>query len=330
MRKSCIIFGSIILIILSLSFFNYNYPFITPKVGKWSVGFQKVGHIFPSVIVDSKQLIPYTRLDSILKSEDNYIADPFYIQEAGIYYLFVELKGRENADIALFTSNNGQEYSYQGIVLNESFHLSYPQVFKYKKEYYMLPETNETNQVLLYKAQNFPYNWIIEDTLIKNTRLKDPTILLSKDRNLIIGVDDKLTQFIYEADSLRGKWNEVENYKQGWGNETRPAGRFFRLDENWYLPVQDRSLGYGSGVSIYKLQLKDRLELVKEKSRYLEAQKKIKWFNRGMHHLDIQADGKSYYMVYDGDHNINDEEYFQMKRTFKFNLIDIYNYFSKN
>ena len=328
-NKNWIVIGlSVVLAVVSILILDFNYPFYTKSVGRWSVGFQKVKGVFPSPNIDSLQLIPYTRIDSILRSEDNYIADPFYIKEAGVYYLFVELKGKQNADIALFTSYTGEYYSYKGIVLDEPFHLSYPQVFKYEDDFYMLPETNQTNQVLLYRAVNFPYKWIVEDTLIKNIRLKDPSILLSKERNLIVGVDDHLTQFIYEADSLKGVWKEVANYEQRWGNETRPAGRFFQIDKDWYLPVQDRSLGYGSGVSIYKLKLKGKLELTQVRSRYLQEQSQIKWFNRGMHHLDVQGEGDSYYMVYDGDRNINGEEYFQMKRTLKFNLIDIYNYFS--
>lgn len=331
MRKIWIfVSGVVLLIVFCLFIFNYKYPFITKKVGRWSVGFQNTTNVFPSPKLDPNQLITYSRLDSILKSEDNYIADPFYLKKEGIYYLFVELKGKENADIALFTSKDGIAYSYKGIILDEPFHLSYPQVFKYEDDFYMLPESNDANHVLLYKALDFPYNWIIEDTLLKNIRLKDPSILLSEGLNLIVGVDDHLKQFMYKADSLKAKWKEVENYTQRWGNETRPAGRFFEVDGSWYLPLQDRSLGYGSGVSIYKLQIRDKLELIQEKSRYLKELPYIKWFNRGMHHLDIQPDGDSYYMVYDGDHNLRGEEYFQMKRTLKFNLIDIYNYFSED
>ncbi len=318
-----LIIGIIVLII-----FNYRYPFFTSSVGNWSVGFGKMEQVFPKSELDLNNVITYEYINSIVPGSIDYIADPFFIKESDTYYLFVELKGEENANIALLTSLDGQDYEYKGIVLDEPFHLSYPQVFKHKGEYYMLPEASGSNHVLLYKAENFPYEWGISDTLIKNIGLKDPSLLLSEDLNLIVAVDDDLKQYMFTADSLNGSWTEAKNYKQRWGNETRPGGRFFKVDNNWYLPLQNRSLGYGTGISLYKLGTEnDRLEFKLAEKMYLGAQQEIEWFNRGMHHLDIQKNGDDYYMVYDGDRNLNGDNSFQYKRTIKFNLIDIYNYF---
>lgn len=151
MRKIWIFVSVVVLLsVFSLFIFNYKYPFITKKVGRWSVGFQNTANVFPSPKLDPNQLITYSRLDSILKSEDNYIADPFYLKKDGIYYLFVELKGKENADIALFTSKDGITYSYKSIILDEPFHLSYPQVFKYEDDFYMLPEKAMTQIMFCY------------------------------------------------------------------------------------------------------------------------------------------------------------------------------------
>lgn len=328
-KKIFIFFGIIVLAgIVILIIFNYRYPFISSNVGHWSVGFKSSSKIFPAVEVHTRNIITYKAIDSLIPEDIDYIADPFYIKEGGVFYLFVELKGEGNADIALLTSGDGENYRYKGIVLDENHHLSHPQVFKYKEEFYMLPETIGSNQVLLYKAENFPYDWRISDTLIKNRHLKDPSLLLSEELNLIVAVDDNLKQYMFTADSLNGSWTEAKNYKQRWGNETRPGGRFFKVDDHWYLPLQNRSLGYGTGISLYKLETEnDRLEFNLSEKMYLGPQQEIEWFNRGMHHLDIQKTGDEFYMVYDGDRNLNGEKTFQYKRTIKFNLIDIYNYF---
>lgn len=317
---------TVLALLLVLIVFNYRYPFVTPSVGNWSVGFSEASNVFPTVNIDSNNIITYKYINSITPEKQHFIADPFFIKEKDIFYLFVELKGESNADIALLTSRDGENYDFKGIVLDEEFHLSYPQVFKYNGEIYMLPETTGSNQVLLYRANNFPYEWVITDTLIKNRRLKDPSLLLSDDLNLIVAVDDNLKQFIFKADSLEGNWKEAKNYKQRFGNETRPGGRFFKVNDNWYLPIQNRKKGYGTGVSLYKLEnLNDYFEFKLANRFYLEPQSKIKWFNRGMHHIDIQEIGAKYYMVYDGDRNLNGKKEFQYKRTIKFNLIDIYN-----
>ena len=312
-------------VFLLIVIFNSRYPFITQKVGKWSVGYG-FAESLSRIKISSDHLISYEKIDSLLGTENNYIADPFFIKEKDSFYLFTELKGEENADIALFTSTDGLDYNYKGIVLNEDFHLSYPQVFKYKEEFYMLPETKQSGNVLLYKAENFPYKWKIEDTLIRNVQVKDPSILLSPELNLIVTVDDHMNQLLFTADSLKGTWKEVKNYNSKMGNETRPGGRFFKFKNEWYLPVQDRSLGYGSGISLYKLNNSaGNLSLQLSESRYLHEMKEIPWFNRGMHHLDIQKIDNSYYMVYDGDRNKNGEKVFQVKRTLKYNFHDLFN-----
>ncbi|MDT0643029.1 hypothetical protein RM553_09340 [Zunongwangia sp. F363] len=312
-----------IVLVISLLIMNYRYPFVTEKVGKWSVGYGFSEDPITKTDISEDHLISYEKVDSLLQNEGNYIADPFFIKEKDSFYLFTELKGQKNADIALFTSANGLNYEYKGVVLNEDFHLSYPQVFKYRDEFYMLPETNQSGNVLLYKAEDFPYQWRIVDTLIENVNFKDPSLLLSPDLNLIVTVDDHMNQLMFTADSLEGQWREVRKYTSKKGNETRPGGRFFNYKGEWFLPIQDRRFGYGSGISIYRLKnSEENIELVPFKNRYLKEMKNIKWFNRGMHQLDIQKIGDAFYSVYDGDRNINREKAFQIKRTLKYNWYD--------
>src|SRR3970282_1407135 len=109
-----------------------------------------------------------------------FLADPFFVKEEDTIYLFFEhQKSKSNADVGLLTSIDGKNYRYRGTVLSQKFHLSYPQVFKYKGDFYMVPESKQANAVLLYKAHRFPYGWRICDTLIANVQLVDPTIYLS-------------------------------------------------------------------------------------------------------------------------------------------------------
>lgn len=314
------------LFIVILLIINYRYPLYTPKVGPWSVGFQYSDTILESDSISPLNIITYRYVDSIAKRKVHYVADPFFVHSKNLFYLFVEEKGDDNANIALFISKDGKNYDYKGVVLDEDFHLSYPQVFQYKNDFYMLPETKGANNVILYKAVKFPFSWVISDTLVHNKSLKDPSILISKNRNLIVTADDDLHQVIFEADSLHGEWKVLKSYEK-WGNETRPGGRFFEVDGDWYLPVQNRSLGYGTGISIYKLQNTEEVKFIKNKHLFLSPKKTIPWFNRGMHHLDIQKVGNKTYMVYDGDHNPTWEKEFQYKRSLKLMLTDIYNWF---
>ncbi|WP_424494748.1 glucosamine inositolphosphorylceramide transferase family protein [Salinimicrobium sp. GXAS 041] len=327
MSKKLLFVGLLILGIALLLIFHTRYPFVTPAVGPWSVGYQKSSNPLEIQKVNPENIITYEFIDSLLPEPIDYIADPFFIKEKDTFYIFVEIKGRGNANIALLTSPNGKKYNYQGIVLDEPFHLSYPQVFKHKGALYMLPETKGSNNVLLYKAANFPYSWSISDTLVKDISLKDPSLLLSEDLNLIVAVDDATKQYMFTADSLTGNWKELEKYRQNWGNETRPGGRFFNINKTWYLPLQNMSADYGTGISIYALKTNGQeLDLALEKKLFLGPQPEIKWFNRGMHHLDIQQVDGEYYMVYDGDQHLDNKKEWQFKRTLKLNWIDFYNF----
>ncbi|MEB3292295.1 MAG: hypothetical protein VKJ24_03975, partial [Synechococcales bacterium] len=91
----------------------------------------------------------------------DFIADPFMLHENGTWYLFFEvLNSADNLGyIAFATSSNGRDWSYQKVVLKEPFHLSYPYVFKWNDDYYMIPETYQAGQVRLYKADRFPDRW---------------------------------------------------------------------------------------------------------------------------------------------------------------------------
>jgi hypothetical protein len=87
-----------------------------------------------------------------------FVADPFLFQDQDGWYLFFEVFDRDTfqGDIGLATSMDGLQWNYDSIVLNEEFHLSYPDVFEYQGTYYMLPETtSSTSQVI---ATDFPIN----------------------------------------------------------------------------------------------------------------------------------------------------------------------------
>ena len=121
-------------------------------------------------------------LEQLKTSNDStqFLADPFFIKVKDTFYLFFEHKKtkKDHAEIGLLTSIDGKKYTYQGTVLKEKFHLSYPQVFEYKKNYYMIPESQGSNQVLLYKARRFPYDWKVCDTLLKDIKLKDQRLFI--------------------------------------------------------------------------------------------------------------------------------------------------------
>ena len=86
-----------------------------------------------------------------------FVADPFMIRDSDHWYMFMEVLNwcSNKGEIGLATSEDGLHWDYQQLVLVEPFHLSYPCVFKHSGQYYMVPETRQSDSVRLYRAEPF-------------------------------------------------------------------------------------------------------------------------------------------------------------------------------
>src|SRR5262249_61115094 len=94
------------------------------------------------------------------------VADPFMIRADGAWYMFFEVLSCEKGVIAFATSSDALNWSYQRVVLEERFHLSYPYVFEWRGEYLMVPETLKAGSIRLYKTSSFPDSWQFAGNLI--------------------------------------------------------------------------------------------------------------------------------------------------------------------
>lgn len=137
-----------------------NFTIDSKSFGEWSIGIYKLYDRENKDII----AIPYPgannpvlTVQNITDRNANYVADPFLACENGNYYMFFEVFSRHGGDIGLATSKDAINWQYKRIVLDEPFHLSYPDVFKWEDNYYMIPESAEDSSVRLYKAKKFPH-----------------------------------------------------------------------------------------------------------------------------------------------------------------------------
>ena len=110
---------------------------------------------------------------------DMFCADPFLFRHDGVNLLFYEtvLKGSRKGVIGCLKEVDG-EWVQQGKVLEQPWHMSYPQVFEEEGHIYMIPEESDLGKgsVNLYEATDFPRGWKKTRTLI-NRPFADATIL---------------------------------------------------------------------------------------------------------------------------------------------------------
>src|SRR5262245_53953761 len=165
------------------------------------------------------------------------VADPFMLNVKGTWYMFFEVwNGQSNkGEIALATSQDGLKWTYQQIVLAETFHLSYPYVFEWMNDYYLIPEAQQAEAIRLYRASPFPSAWSCVATLmsrpLSEAHLADPSIFRHDGRWwLFIRTNPRskpAALCLYYADDLVGPWREHRSSPVVKGNIhiTRPAGR---------------------------------------------------------------------------------------------------------
>jgi len=325
--KKCI--AVLLLLVAGLVFINSRTPFFLSKGGPWSVGFGFSRQVPQQLSIEKANIYTPEKLGAFSPGTQ-FLADSFFIHTKDTFYLFFEHKylNKPKAAIGVLTSGDGTHYRFKGDVLKEDFHLSYPQVYEYKGEFYMVPESKQAGNILLYKAKKFPYQWEISDTLVKNVRLKDPTLYLSDTLNILVASDDHLSMYLYESKSLNGDWKRVEKPILQ-GSEARPGGRIFENNKKLYLPVQNCSHGYGSSLSLYEFGFdQNKISLERTNPNFLKGHADIPEFGFGMHTFDIQKVDGRYYYVYDGNRLAHDKKSFAGKYALKLSFYDLKNYFN--
>lgn len=199
-----------------------------------------------------KQLIP---------PADRFWADPFVVAREGKHYIFFE---------ELFYSDykghiSVLELDEQGVasdpvkVIEQPYHMSYPLLFEYEDELYMLPETAANNSLELYRCTDFPHGWVHHKTLMQQVRAFDATPHYHDRRWWLFvnmqahpGISDWDELYVFYADSpLSEDWTaHPQNPVVSSVASARPAGHLFEQDGVLYRPSQDSSRGYGYGLKL--------------------------------------------------------------------------------
>jgi len=200
-----------------------------------------------------RQLIPPT---------DRFWADPFPIQVGTDYYIFHEELRFSTAkgSIVLTVVDDRGNSAAPTPILEKDYHLSYPFVFQWDGDWFMIPETGAHHQVELYRCLNFPSQWKLERVLLSGLTAWDPTLaflfgkwwLFASIPAYGAGSWDEL--HLFHADSPLGPWTPHRNNPiKSDVRSARPAGRIFEKHGQLYRPAQDCSNRYGYAVSINRI-----------------------------------------------------------------------------
>lgn len=191
-------------------------------------------------------------------------ADPFVICEAGVTYVFFEAWGELNPKgVLLFTTLNSQgNWGKPQVALERPYHLSYPFVFRWRGDFYLLPETRQNGTIELYHAAKFPATWELATVLMDNVDAVDTTLFEHNGHwwMFTAGLGDSAARFrnlsVFHAPSPFGPWQpHSRNPVVSDLGSARPAGRLFIDNGQLIRPGQDCRLRYGHAIAWNRIEI---------------------------------------------------------------------------
>ena len=243
---------------------------IPKKYNRWSIAYLK-----------GSLEINLSSATEVKNLPGRFFADPFIIYHNNRNICFVEdffyaeSKGKISAIEIL---DNG--YQFLGVVLEEQFHMSYPYVFEHENKVYMIPETNDANEIRMYEAINFPLEWEFKQVLMENISAVDTSIFQEGNKwymftNICSSQSDDHSSelHIFFSDSPHSKnWQPIQpNNPIIFNSQKARNGGFFELRNKKYRvnQVQDFS-HYGRSLAVNLI--KNISQDIYEEERVFEIQ----------------------------------------------------------
>ena len=142
-------------------------------------------------------------------------------------------------------------------------HLSYPSLFQWRGEWFMMPETGARRRVEIWRARRFPDEWELETVAIDGVDACDATVCEHDGRwwmfvTLCVPGGPRADEVsLFHADTPLGPWRAHRaNPVVSDAAHARSAGALYREGDALIRPSQDARGGYGHAVTLSRI---DRL-----------------------------------------------------------------------
>lgn len=284
-----------------------GFPFIE-RGEQWTIGIYRGDSPFEFGGIRNR-MNPRLTAEAVTDVSARFVADPFLLKREDVWYLFFEVYNNATAqgDLAVATSANLRGWTYEGVVMDEEFHLSYPYVFEFEGEHYMIPETFETNSIRLYRADPFPSEWSYVGTLVEGRDYVDNSIVFHEGRWwMFSGVTSNDTLHLHFSDSLFGPWSEHPESPivSGDLHRSRPSGRMIEQEGRLFRYTMDVDPPEGTHrVMVYEITelTTDRYAERLAREEPVLAPSGRGWNGRAMHQIDpVQIGENEWVAAVDG------------------------------
>lgn len=193
-------------------------------------------------------------------------ADPFQLETPDARLLFVEeyLRSAHRGRLAVVElDDSARGWCSVDTILDQPTHLSYPFVFRFQDQWYLLPEQAATGRLELYVADAFPRTWRWHSTAL-SLPASDATIAEVDGRWWMFtairprGGSAADEMHIFHAESPLGPWiPHKRNPVVSDIRYARSAGRVYEHEGAWYRVAQDGAVNYGHSIAIIRIDRVD-------------------------------------------------------------------------
>lgn len=246
----------------------------------------ELGYAFSKI--QSLKDLQKANFNIIKSSKKEWYADPFCVSTNGNFYIFCEVfdtqKGKGSIGVFDYRKDSFKKCS---IIIEEPYHMSYPYVFHYKNEWLMIPEMCESNELRIYKADDFPYKWTLKKKLLSSIKYVDSTIYSNNNDAYLFCYDISddiavLKQYSIDLDSLSITLLDsmVDSSK-----ELRPAG-FIKND---IFVSQYNKNYYGEGLIFNKIPFFNK-KVIERKTVFVDELSIANRRYHGIHTINSEED----------------------------------------
>ena len=251
----------------------------------------------PALVIDSKKL----------RRRDGHIhtyADPFLFPFNDELYIFFESQAvGKKSRIEAYKTSDLQKFVPVGEILAEPFDLSFPFVFECNSSVYMLPESHTSDELSLYKFEEFPHKLVRIRVLLRG-RFNDSCLIQHNGIWFLFTTKNDTLEIYYTDDIEKGTLiPHSRNPINADPKFSRCGGGIIIFNSEMYRIAQDCSAEYGRNISI--LRINELSETTYDEEIVIDDYFDLResWNSRGGHHLSIaQFRGKNIIAV-DGKQN---------------------------
>lgn len=194
---------------------------------------------------------------------DRFLADPFPFRHAGKQYIFCEelpfRRGVGHISVVPLQQDGSAEEPIK--IIEEPYHLSYPMVFSWQGEVFLMPESARNKTLDVYRCERFPDRWVHDRRILENVAAADATLCEHEGVWWLFvnlggdGYSKNDELFLFHSNTPFGPWMpHRRNPVKSDVRSARPAGKLFRYRGQLYRPAQDLSRGNRYRVAINRVE----------------------------------------------------------------------------